>query len=525
MNPKTKEWKDGVLSTMMRDMAKNQGGKFTAQQKYKWVVLDGDVDPMWIESMNTVMDDNKCLTLVSQERIPLTAAMRLILEVSHLKQATPATVSRGGVLFINETDIGWRPMWDSWLQKFKGIDEKENAYTTFVLNLTTYCDENFLEDIKRRSTVAPMCLMAYFQSLMTIIDFLYEEHKTLKSYTDHFKKLKDGAEADKAELLSKYAVAHGNNLTYDDIKKLIYEGMFVFAMIWSFGAALDDQRGAFSNMLKGKSSKIKFPDIQNSQVYDFKFNMFTATWEQWSQTTPPMDKEFDGLYSNLIVPTIETQRQTRLIDIHKQSKRGLFYCGIAGTGKTTILKNYFATMNKEELQSATVNFNSYTDSLAFQVVLEGKIQKRYGRLFGPPPGYKLLFFIDDINMPKVDDYGTQQPISLIRQIVDYKLMYDRSALSEQKTVEDVMFMACMNPKSGSFFIDLRLQRHFTTVALPLPDKDKLKDMYKQILDNHFHNFDQVCKDSASIIVEATATVFTSITLDKTLLPTATKFHY
>jgi len=77
--------------------------------------------------------------------------------------------------------------------------------------------------------------------------------------------------------------------------------------------------------------------------------MFTATWEQWSLTTPPMDKEFDGLYSNLIVPTIETQRQTRLIDIHKQSKRGLFYCGIAGTGKTTILKNYFATMNKEEL--------------------------------------------------------------------------------------------------------------------------------------------------------------------------------
>jgi len=79
MNPKTKEWKDGVLSTMMRDMAKCQGGKYTQAQKYKWVILDGDVDPMWIESMNTVMDDNKLLTLVSQERIPLTASMRLIL--------------------------------------------------------------------------------------------------------------------------------------------------------------------------------------------------------------------------------------------------------------------------------------------------------------------------------------------------------------------------------------------------------------------------------------------------------------
>jgi dynein heavy chain len=65
--------------------------------------------------MNTVMDDNKMLTLVSQERIPLSKSMRLILEVSHLKNATPATVSRGGVLFVNEFDIGWKPYWESWI--------------------------------------------------------------------------------------------------------------------------------------------------------------------------------------------------------------------------------------------------------------------------------------------------------------------------------------------------------------------------------------------------------------------------
>jgi dynein heavy chain len=88
-----------------------------------------------------------------------------------------------------------------------------------------------------------------------------------------------------------------------------------------------------------------------------------------------------------------------------------------------------------------------------------------------------------------------------------------------------MFMASMNPKSGSFFVDLRLQRHFTTVALILPDKDALKAMYKQILDNHFANFDQVCRDTVTCIVDATAGVFTNITMDKTLLPTATKFHY
>jgi dynein heavy chain len=74
MNVKTKEWKDGVMSVIMRDQNKSQG-KYKTTDKYKWVILDGDVDPEWIESLNTVMDDNKVLTLVSQERIPLTPEM------------------------------------------------------------------------------------------------------------------------------------------------------------------------------------------------------------------------------------------------------------------------------------------------------------------------------------------------------------------------------------------------------------------------------------------------------------------
>jgi len=75
----------------------------------KWIVLDGDIDPMWIESLNTVMDDNKVLTLASNERISLTPSMRLLFEISHLKTATPATVSRAGILYINPGDLGWNP--------------------------------------------------------------------------------------------------------------------------------------------------------------------------------------------------------------------------------------------------------------------------------------------------------------------------------------------------------------------------------------------------------------------------------
>merc|ERR1712170_132312 len=99
-------------------MGKDQG-KYRPSQKHKWSILDGDIDPDWIESLNTVMDDNKVLTLVSNDRFPLTPSMKLLFEISNLKYATPATVSRAGVLFINNSDIGWKPFFESWLDKHK----------------------------------------------------------------------------------------------------------------------------------------------------------------------------------------------------------------------------------------------------------------------------------------------------------------------------------------------------------------------------------------------------------------------
>ena len=93
----------GLFSVIMRDLAN------ISNECPKWIVLDGDIDPMWIESLNTVMDDNKVLTLASNERITLTPSMRLLFEISHLKTATPATVSRAGILYINPADLGWNP--------------------------------------------------------------------------------------------------------------------------------------------------------------------------------------------------------------------------------------------------------------------------------------------------------------------------------------------------------------------------------------------------------------------------------
>ncbi len=91
----------------------------------RWMILDGPVDTLWIESMNTVLDDNKVLTLLNGDRISLPSQVGLIFEVEDLAVASPATVSRAGMVFVNLNDLGWRPFVKSWVAKKKDEQVQE----------------------------------------------------------------------------------------------------------------------------------------------------------------------------------------------------------------------------------------------------------------------------------------------------------------------------------------------------------------------------------------------------------------
>jgi dynein heavy chain len=241
----------------MRDMNKCSP-PYLEKHLQKWIVLDGDVDPEWIESLNTVMDDNKVLTLVSQERIPLTPPMRLLLEVSHLKNATPATVSRGGVLFINDADVGWRPFFESWLSKYRKKDE--HAFNVFSLALNTYINDAFVDDLKNKTHITPVCEMGQVNSLTCIVDYLYNTLHTNKAQHDMMKRYREESKEDEI--------------------KAIYEAFFVFGGMWGYGASLDEDKLSFSNSWKS-ASKIKFPDV--GQCFDFFYDPLKAQWVHWDE--------------------------------------------------------------------------------------------------------------------------------------------------------------------------------------------------------------------------------------------------
>ena len=175
--------------------------------------------------------------------------MRLLLEVSNLKNATPATVSRGGVLFINETDVGWKPYFESWMSKFKKKGD-EYAINVFTLSLANYLSDSFFDEYKNKEKIAPVCDMGQIKTLTCIIDSLYHDLTSRKDYVDHMKKLREENKE-------------------DDIKT-IYEAIFIYAVMWSFGMCLTDDKISFNNMIKSSFKPVKFPDV--GMCFDYFFD-------------------------------------------------------------------------------------------------------------------------------------------------------------------------------------------------------------------------------------------------------------
>ena len=115
------QWKEGVLSSVLKQMVSAE------QNVNRWMVIDGPVDTLWIESMNSVLDDSMRLTLVNCDVIALTKNVRLLFEVDGLAVASPATVSRVGMVYMDIEELGWKPIIRSWLdtKKDRGKDFKE----------------------------------------------------------------------------------------------------------------------------------------------------------------------------------------------------------------------------------------------------------------------------------------------------------------------------------------------------------------------------------------------------------------
>ncbi|NXC68138.1 DYH17 protein, partial [Anhinga anhinga] len=482
IHPSTREWRDGLFSSAMRDLAN------ITHKGPKWIILDGDIDPMWIESLNTVMDDNKVLTLASNERIPLNPTMRLLFEISHLRTATPATVSRAGILYINPTDLGWNPVVTSWIEARAVQSEKANLMILFDKYLPV-CLEKLKSGFKK---ITPVPEITVIQTVLYMLECLLTPQTTPP-----------------------------------DSPRELYELYFVFACAWAFGGAmfqdqLVDYRVEFSKWWVNEFKTIKFPS--QGTIFDYYIDPETKKFMLWTEKVPKFKLDPEVPLQASMVHTMETIRVRYFMDLLMEKQRPVMLVGNAGTGKSVLMWDKLEALSTDEYLVQSVPFNFYTTSAMLQAVLEKPLEKKSGRNYGPPGTRRLIYFIDDMNMPEVDKYGTVAPHTLIRQHMDHGHWYDRNKLT-LKDIHNCQYVACMNPTAGSFTIDSRLQRHFCVFAMSFPGQEALLTVYSTILAQHLalQKMPPAVQKLQPQLVAAALALHQKVA--STFLPTAIKFHY
>lgn len=484
------DWHGGVLSDLMRAMALCEP-PYTPEQFYQWIVLDGDIDPMWIESLNTVMDDNKMLTLVSNEHIHLTKPMRLLFEISNLDNATPATVSRAGILYINATDIGAKPYLDSWLDKRSERDR--NALLSLFLRYNAPDVMNDLVLPARR--IIPVSEISMIRTLCYLLDGL------LQSIESRSK----GAPVDKE----------------------LYEATVSFACVWAFGGAIysdrTNSRAEFSEKWKSQH-QLKYPAA--GTIFDYYVDE-KGKFVPWTNLLPSYAPTPDSyLVTQIFIPTVESVRMSYILDllIERRGTSALLV-GSGGTGKTKLILDYLRRLRErnERRTFATVNINYYTDSKSLQRILEGHLDKRAGRSYGPVGNKRMVYFIDDLNMAQVDKYGTQSCVQLMKQQMDYGFWYDTTKL-EKKEIVDIQYLCAMNPYAGSFNVSDRLQGQLPAFAVSMMDTNEVKAIFGQVMRHHFSAFGwSDGMELADLLVKSTVELWDLVMTKFT--PSTRKFHY
>ncbi|XP_028177563.1 dynein heavy chain 10, axonemal, partial [Ostrinia furnacalis] len=503
LDPVTRDWTDGLYSKIFREM-----NRPAERDERRYSLFDGDVDALWIENMNSVMDDNRLLTLANGERIRLAPYCSLLFEVGDLNYASPATVSRAGMVFVDPKNLGYQPYWDRWLRSRNNEEEREQLaglFEHYVAGAINYIVFGMfgLQQQTPLKTIVPQT------PLNLVVQLCYMISGLMPNKED----------------------------SNEEIDRTVVECVFMVSMYNSLGASIvDDGRFDFDNYIKKacpmmlvedtieKKATTKHFPMGFPSLYDYCLELTTLTWEAWEWLVPTYEHDRDMKFPSILVPTVDTLRLTWLIKIMESVERPVLLVGDTGTSKTAIITNYLHGLPADKYIIQQMNFSSRTSSMDVQRNLESVVEKRTKDTFGPPVGKKMLVFIDDMNMPIVDTYGTQQPIALLKLLFERKGFYDRGKDLNWKNLKDIGFIAAMGKAGGGRNdVDPRFISMFSVYNLQFPSENTLRHIYVSILHGHFIIFPDEIQEIVDKIVQMTLDLYKIIIVD--LPPTPAKFHY
>ncbi|XP_071943674.1 dynein axonemal heavy chain 1-like isoform X2 [Antedon mediterranea] len=510
----THEWTDGILSSLIRM------GSAKQDEDSRWYLFDGPVDAVWIENMNTVLDDNKKLCLSSGEIIKLTEFQRMIFEVADLAVASPATVSRCGMVYIEPSILGLSPFTECWLKKLPDAiypykDQLSDLFTKFLQESIDFVRTNCKEIVGNIDSNLTL-------SLTRLMDCFFKPFVP-----------KEGDRPLPADSLMR-------------IEELI-EPWFIFALVWSVGGTVDgDGRKKFSDYLREKMKKenIKLLFPADRLVYDYKLDDGGITklskgdteeeeegdsgnkeirWVDWMEGVAQCKILPETQYADIIVPTPDTVRGSWLIETLLVNNKQVLCVGDTGTGKSLTVSDKLLKSMPKDFLSNFISFSARTSANQTQDLIDSKLDKRRKGVFGPPLGKYFVLFVDDLNMPALEVYGAQPPIELLRQWMDHKGWYDRKQIGAFRELVDITFVCAMGPPGGGRNpVTTRLMRHFNYLSFCEMEHSSKSRIFSTILNSWLYGNEGI-REHCNKLVDSSIDVYETITTQ--LLPTPAKSHY
>jgi dynein heavy chain 1 len=483
LDPNTREWTDGLFTHILRKIIDNVRGEINKRQ---WIIFDGDVDPEWVENLNSVLDDNKLLTLPNGERLGIPPNVRIMFEVQDLKFATLATVSRCGMVWFSEDVLTAEMIFENFMQKLRNIPVDDGDDDSMLATITGKPGQDTEEEVSP-SLQVQRDIAAILQPYL-VPDGLVNKCLQYAFTLDHvmdFTRLRA-----LGSLFSMINQTVRNILTYnhnhqdfpmqqDQLERHIPKSL-VYSILWSMGG--DGKlkvRKELGDFIRGVTT-IPLPSQSNMPIIDFEVSI-SGEWVSWQSKVPQIEVETHKVAApDVVIPTIDTVRHESLLYTWLAEHKPLVLCGPPGSGKTMTL--FSALRALPDLEVVGLNFSSATTPELLLKTFDHYCEYRKtpnGMVLSPIQLNKwLVLFCDEINLPDMDKYGTQRVISFLRQMVEHGGFYRTSDKSWVK-FERMQFVGACNPPTdpGRKPLSHRFLRHVPVVYVDYPGQTSLTQIY------------------------------------------------
>ena len=448
------------------------------------------------------------LCLVNGERMKLKPQMRMLFEVADLAVASPATVSRCGMVYLTAQDLGVQPYIQTWADKQLSAtlaSPQHCLYTRQALLTHLPAAIAFLRGHCTECLASSNIQLA--MSCCALVQTLCQQVKSIP------------ADEQSAGLLPSHSAS--SDSTAATLRLL--ECIVCFSVCWGVGGALEGADSAvFDSFL---TSAFVSVHPSSGSLRDYLLDVKTGEWRLWAERVPAFEYNAAVPFYQMLVPTVTTVTYQWLLDSLLSVNRAAYLTGGSGVGKSAVIGDFFNGSRGSSAYSLTsLTFSAQTTSAAVQSSVEAKLVKYRKNLLGAAANVRCVVCVDDINLCGVEQFGAQPPVELLRQLCEYGGWYDRDKLFFKQITGCVLLCAAAPAKGGGRHeLTGRLMKHFNLLCLPQPSEAILTHIFSSILAGFLAPFKPAVQQLQRSLVAATVDVYAS--LSSQLLPTPAKAHY